>query len=72
MDSEARPLAVPLLTAAAAVAAMAAFWFTRAFHHDDFFFAYLSWIRTTAAVPVRDYFAPSFSPLADLFSPLFA
>lgn len=72
LRGRAAELAVPAAAVAIAATVMAAFWFRRAFQHDDFFFAYLSWMRTTGAAPVRDYAVPSFAPFAEIFTPLFA
>lgn len=47
-------------------------WFSREYTHDDFYLAYLGWIRTTGLVPGRDYMVPNFTPLAEFSSFLFA
>jgi hypothetical protein len=46
-------------------------WFHREYTHDDFFFAYFSWVQTTDLVPFRDYYVPSFAVLPQIAEPLF-
>jgi hypothetical protein len=45
--------------------------FTKSYAQDDFFWSYVSWLRSTNLVPRRDYYLPNFTPLAELFAPLF-
>lgn len=68
-----RPLQVllPASILGASLALRAAIWFRRGYNHDDFYFAYLSWIRSTGAVPARDFYVPNFHAFAELWSPLF-
>ena len=64
-------LVFPLTAVAASGIVRAVSWPQRAYNHDDFYFAYLSWLRSTPAVPGRDYYVPNFNPFAELWSPLF-
>jgi hypothetical protein len=52
--------------------AQALSWFSREYTHDDFYLAYLGWIRSTGLIPGRDYVVPNFNPLAESSSFLFA
>src|SRR6185369_6613968 len=61
----------PAIVLGASLVLRAFSWFGRGYNHDDFYFAYLSWIRSTGAAPVRDFFVPNFNVLAELWSPLF-
>jgi len=63
--------AVPFILLGAVTLWVLATWFRREYNHDDFFFAYFSWLQTTDLVPFRDYFVPSFAVLPQLASPLF-
>lgn len=63
--------AIPLMSLAASLLVRVAFWFRRAYNHDDFYFAYFSWIRSTAASPGHDFYVPNFTPLVELSAPLF-
>ena len=63
--------AVPFILLGAVSLWALATWFRREYNHDDFFFAYLSWIQTTHLVPVRDYFVPAFAVLPQLAAPIF-
>ncbi|HSN69314.1 MAG TPA: hypothetical protein VLV48_08720, partial [Thermoanaerobaculia bacterium] len=70
-DAAARALA-PICALLLSLIALALSWFSREFTHDDFYLAYLAWIRSTDLIPGRDYIVPNFTPLAELSAPLFA
>ena len=63
--------AVPLLLLGITTVWAVATWFRREYNHDDFFFAYFSWIQTTGLAPFRDYYVPNFAVLPQLAAPLF-
>lgn len=65
------PAAPALLVIGASLVARIATWFSRDFNHDEFYLAYLGWIRSTGARPMVDFRVPNFTPLAELMSPLF-
>ncbi len=46
-------------------------WFGRDYTHDDFYFAYLSWLRAIRARPGVDTDALVYTPLVELFAPAF-
>jgi hypothetical protein len=46
-------------------------WFGRDYTHDDFYFAYLSWLRAVKARPGVDVDVFLYTPLVELFSPFF-
>jgi hypothetical protein len=46
-------------------------WFSREYTHDDFYFAYLSWLRAVRARPGVDGDVLLYTPLVELFSPFF-
>lgn len=46
-------------------------WFGRDYTHDDFYFAYLSWLRAIKARPGVDTDALVYTPLAEFFAPVF-
>jgi len=46
-------------------------WFGRDYTHDDFYFAYLSWLRAVKARPGVDVDVLLYTPLIELFSPFF-
>lgn len=46
-------------------------WFGRDYTHDDFYFAYLSWLRAVKARPGVDVDVLLYTPLVELFSPFF-
>lgn len=50
---------------------LALFWFSREYTHDDFYLAYLAWIRSTLLVAGSDYIVPNFTPLAEFSAPIF-
>ena len=43
----------------------------RPFVQDDFFWAYISWLRSGPGVPNKDYYLPNFTPIAEIAAPLF-
>jgi hypothetical protein len=59
------------IVAGVSVAIRTAFWFRRGYNHDDFYFAFLSWLRSTPLVPGRDYYVPNFNVFTELWAPLF-
>ncbi|MCM3876637.1 MAG: hypothetical protein NEA02_09475, partial [Thermoanaerobaculia bacterium] len=46
-------------------------WFGRDYTHDDFYFAYLSWLRAIRARPGMDTDALLYTPLVEFFAPVF-
>ncbi|HEX7139370.1 MAG TPA: hypothetical protein VF219_16065 [Vicinamibacterales bacterium] len=46
-------------------------WFRRDFNHDDFFFAYSSWLRASGGKPFRDYYLYGFTVQSEIGAPLF-
>lgn len=46
-------------------------WFGRDYTHDDFYFAYLSWLRAIKAHPGVDTDALVYTPLVEFFAPVF-
>ena len=46
-------------------------WFTRPYTHDDFYFAYLAWLRSVKARPGVDVDARLYTPFVEFFSPFF-
>jgi hypothetical protein len=60
-----------VIVVAASILIRTLFWFRRGYNHDDFYFAYLSWLRSTSLVPWRDYYVPNFNAFTELWAPLF-
>src|SRR5690349_6952562 len=45
--------------------------FTRDYTHDDFYLAYVSWLRAVGAQPGRDYHILLYNPLEEFLWPFF-
>ncbi|HTS02458.1 MAG TPA: hypothetical protein VMN04_08040, partial [Thermoanaerobaculia bacterium] len=61
----------PALALAVWLAQQLRTWFVRDFTHDDFYFAYLSWLRAVRARPGVDVDALLYTPLVEIFGPVF-
>ena len=78
MSASAGERGTPAWASCLPVAALAAWavlrigtWFGRDYTHDDFYFAYMSWLRAVRARPGVDADAILYTPLAGFFSPFF-
>jgi hypothetical protein len=62
---------IPAAALAARVAIHLATWFSRDFSRDDFYLAYVSWLRAVGAKPGVDFHVFLYSPLEEFLWPLF-
>jgi hypothetical protein len=64
-------LSIPALALGARVAIHLATWFSRDFNRDDFYLAYVTWLRAIGARPGVDFYVFNYNPLEEFFWPLF-
>src|SRR5262249_29599685 len=64
-------VAIPLLTLAIRIALHLVTWFRRDYHHDDFYIAYVTWLRSVGAKPGVDFQVFLYNPLEEFLWPLF-